>query len=104
MAIKEFQVGPLEYVESNYFDGDYTQPNVAKFYLQCDVDGFKGGRVQTGEFFTDNYIDGTYTHSNSMKATLFVIFDTIVEARVELTNYTDENYFADAFSLSKLHI
>lgn len=98
MAIKEFQVGPLEYVEGNYFDGDYTQPNVSKFYLQCDVDGFKGGRVATGEFFTDNYIDGTYIHTNSIKATLFVIFDTIVEARVELTNYTVESYFEDAYT------
>jgi hypothetical protein len=98
VAIKEFQVGPLEYVEGNYFDGDYTQPNVSKFYLQCDVDGFKGGRVATGEFFTDNYIDGTYIHTNSIKATLFVIFDTIVEARVELQDYTVESYFEDDYT------
>jgi hypothetical protein len=98
VAIKEFQVGPLEYVEGNYFDGDYTQPNVAKFYLQCDVDGFKGGRVATGEFFTDNYIDGTYIHSNSIKATLTVSFEVIWNARVELTNYTVESYFEDAYT------
>jgi hypothetical protein len=98
VAIKEFQIGPLEYVESNYFDGDYTQPNVSKFYLQCDVDGFKGGRVATGEFFTDNYIDGTYIHTNSIKATLFVIFDTIIEARVELQDYTVESYFEDDYT------
>ena len=62
MAIQEFIIGPQNYFEQGYFDGDYTLPNVSKSYLQCDIDNIKGGRVVTGEYYLDNYIDGTTTN------------------------------------------
>lgn len=97
MAIKEFQIGPLNYFEEGYLSGDYTQPNISKAFLQCDVDNVKGGVVQTGEYFLDNYIDGTYFHNNSLKISLSVTANKIKSASVSLRDYFEEDYFVDEY-------
>lgn len=98
MAIKEFVIGPQNYWEEGYFDGDYTLPNVAKFYLQCDIDNVKGGRVVTGEYFQDNYIDGTYWHKNAIEAGLTATADKIKNAQIQATGYFVEGYYATGYA------
>lgn len=97
MAIKEFIIGPQNYFEEGYFDGDYTLPNVSKFYLQCDIDNIKGGRVVTGEYFLDNYIDGTYWHNNSIKFELLADAMIVQEATVSLQDYYVEGYYEPGY-------
>jgi len=97
MAIKEFIIGPQNYFEQGYFDGDYTLPNVSKAFLECDVDQIKGGRVVTGLYYLDNYIDGTYYHDNSIRAELTVDFLVIQFATAGLGNYYNEGYFGSGY-------
>ncbi len=93
MAIKEFIIGPQNYFEEGYFDGDYTLPNVSKAFLECDIDNIKGGRVVTGLYYLDNYIDGTYYHDNSIRSELTVEAMVVQEATVSLQGYIDDNYY-----------
>jgi hypothetical protein len=93
MAIKEFIIGPQNYFEEGYFDGDYTQPNVSKSFLECDIDNIKGGRVVTGLYYEDDYIDGTYWHDNSIRATLTAEILVVQEASVSLQGYYNEGYY-----------
>ena len=97
MAIKEFTIGPQNYFEEGYFDGDYTQPNVSKSFLQCDIDNFKGFRVVTGEYFVDNYIDGTYYHNNT--ANVFLTCDAMIVtvAEMGLGGYYQDGYFTAGY-------
>jgi hypothetical protein len=97
MAIKEFQVGPLNYWEEGYFDGDYTLPNVSKAFLECDIDNIKGGRVVTGLYYLDNYIDGTYYHDNSIRAFMTVEAMVVQEATVGLQGYYSEGYYTNGY-------
>lgn len=97
MAIKEFIIGPQNYFEEGYFNGDYTYPNVSKSFLECDVDNFKGGRVVTGEYFQDNYIDGTYWHNNSIKTELVCDAMIVQEATVSMQGYYVEGYFGEGY-------
>ena len=93
MAIKEFIIGPQNYFEEGYFDGDYTLPNVSKAFLECDIDNIKGGRVVTGLYYLDNYIDGTYYHDNSIRAFMTVEAMVVQEATVSLQGYINDNYY-----------
>lgn len=97
MAIKEFIIGPQNYWEEGYFNGDYTLPNVAKFYLQCDIDNVKGGRVVTGLYYEDNYIDGTYWHDNTIRAAFSATANKIKDAQVQATGYFVEGYYATGY-------
>lgn len=97
MAIKEFIIGPQNYFEAGYFDGDYTLPNVSKTFLECDIDNIKGGRVVTGLYYEDNYIDGSYWHDNSIRATLSADFIIVQEASVSLQGYYQEGYYETGY-------
>jgi hypothetical protein len=98
VAIKEFIIGPQNYFEPGYFDGDYTHPNVAKTFLECDIDNIKGGRVITGEYYLGDYIDGTYYHNNSMSFNISVDAMVVQLATVGLTGYYQEGYFGPGYS------
>ena len=98
MAIKEFIIGPQNYFEPGYFDGDYTHPNVAKTFLECDIDNIKGGRFITGEYYLGDYIDGTYYHNNSMSFNMSVDAMVVQLATVGLTGYYQEGYFSPGYS------
>jgi hypothetical protein len=93
MAIKEFEIGPQNYFEEDYFSGDYTQSNVSRAFLECDIDNIKGGRVVTGLYFEDNYIDGTTFHDNSIRVTLTADAMVVQEAQVGLGSYIDDGYY-----------
>ena len=97
MAIQEFIIGPQNYFEAGYFDGDYTLPNVSKAFLECDIDKIRGGRVITGEYFLDNYIDGTYYHNNSMSFNMVVDATIVQEATAGLQGYYTEGYFGSGY-------
>lgn len=97
MAIKEFVIGPQNYFEENYFSGDYTESNVSRAFLECDIDNIKGGRVVTGEYYEDNYIDGTYFHNNSMGFVMVVEAMVVQEATVSATNYFQDSYFEQGY-------
>lgn len=97
MAIQEFSSGPQNYFEPGYFDGDYTEPNVSRSFLQCDIDNIKGGRFVTGEYYLGNYIDGSYYHNNSIKATFAATADKIFNAKVSLQDYFEPGYFVNGY-------
>jgi len=98
VAIKEFIIGPQNYFEPGYFDGDYTHPNVAKTFLECDIDNIKGGRFITGEYYLGDYIDGTYYHNNSMSFNISVDAMVVQLATVGLAGYYQEGYFGPGYS------
>lgn len=93
MAIKEFIIGPQNYFEENYFSGDYTESNVSRAFLECDIDNIKGGRFVTGEYYEGEYIDGSYYHNNSIIAVLTVEAMVVQDAVISATNYYQDNYF-----------
>ena len=97
MAIQEFIIGPQNYFEEGYFDGDYTLPNVSKSFLECDIDKIRGGRVITGEYFLDNYIDGTYYHNNSMSFNMVADAMIVQVATVSLQGYYAEGYYEPGY-------
>ena len=97
MAIKEFEIGPQNYFEPGYFDGDYTHPNVLRAFLQCDVDNVKGGRVVTGEYYVDNYIDGTYYHDNTLRSSLSCQALVVQVAEISLGGYYQDGYFTTGY-------
>jgi hypothetical protein len=97
MAIKEFTIGPQNYFEEGYFSGDYTQSNVSRAFLECDIDNFKGFRVVTGEYFEDNYIDGTYYHNNTMNFGLVCEAIVVQEVSISLSGYYQDGYFAQGY-------
>ena len=100
MAIQEFSSGPQNYFEPGYFDGDYTEPNVSRALLQCDIDAVKGGVFVTGEYYLGNYIDGSYYHDNSIRSTLVctpseLSSGVFVTGQFYLGNYIDGTYYHD---------
>jgi hypothetical protein len=97
MAIKEFTIGPQNYFEEGYFDGDYTQSNVAKFFLECDIDNIKGGRFITGEYYEDNYIDGTYYHNNQIQANLTCDAIVVQVVQASLGGYYEAGYLTTGY-------
>jgi hypothetical protein len=101
VAIKEFIIGPQNYFEEGYFGGDYTESNVSRGFLECDIDNIKGGRVVTGEYYLDNYIDGTYYHNNSMGFTMAVDAMIVQDATVGLQGYYSEGYYANGYYQSR---
>jgi hypothetical protein len=101
VAIQEFIIGPQNYFEEGYFSGDYTESNVSRAFLECDIDNIKGGRVVTGEYYLDNYIDGTYYHNNSMGFTMAVDAMIVQEATVSLQSYYTEGYYATGYYESR---
>jgi hypothetical protein len=98
VAIQEFIIGPQNYFEPGYFNGDYTESNVSRALLQCDIDNIKGGIFVTGEYYVDNYIDGTYYHDNSIRASLACDAMIVQVATVGLTGYYQEGYFTPGYS------
>ena len=101
MAIQEFIIGPQNYFEAGYFDGDYTLPNVSKSFLECDIDKIRSGRVVTGEYFLDNYIDGTYYHNNSMSFNMVADAMIVQVASVSLQGYYVEGYYEPGYYQSR---
>jgi hypothetical protein len=97
VAIQEFSSGPQNYFEPGYFDGDYTEPNVSRAFLECDIDKIRGGRVVTGEYYLGNYIDGTYYHNNSIKTTVTVTADKIINGNASLQDYFEPGYFVNGY-------
>jgi hypothetical protein len=97
VAIQEFSSGPQNYFEPGYFLGDYTEPNVSRAFLQCDIDNIRGGVFVTGEYYLGNYIDGSYYHDNSIKTTVTVTIDKIVNANVSLQDYFEPGYFVNGY-------
>jgi hypothetical protein len=100
VAIQEFIIGPQNYFEPGYFDGDYTEPNVSRAFLQCDIDNIAGGRFVTGEYYLGNYIDGSYYHNNSIKSTLVCTANELssgvfVTGQFYVGNYIDGTYYHD---------
>ena len=100
MAIQEFSSGPQNYFEPGYFNGDYTEPNVSRAFLQCDIDAVKGGRFVTGEYYLGNYIDGSYYHDNSIRSTLVctpseLSSGVFVTGQFYVGNYIDGTYYHD---------
>jgi len=97
MAIKEFVIGPQNYFEEGYFSGDYTEPNVSRAFLECDIDLVKGGRFITGEYYLGDYIDGTYYHNNSIQSFLTADAMVVQEASVGLGSYFVEGYYQTGY-------
>jgi hypothetical protein len=97
VAIQEFIIGPQNYFEPGYFNGDYTEPNVSRAFLQCDIDNIRGGRFVTGEYYLGNYIDGSYYHNNSIKATLVCDALKVKVAKIDLGDYYSTGYFTDGY-------
>jgi hypothetical protein len=100
MAIQEFSSGPQNYFEPGYFNGDYTEPNVSRAFLECDIDNIAGGRFVTGEYYLGNYIDGSYYHNNSIKSTLVctpseLSSGVFVTGQFYVGNYIDGTYYHD---------
>jgi len=100
VAIKDFSSGPQNYFEPGYFDGDYTEPNVSRAFLQCDIDNIAGGRFVTGEYYLGNYIDGSYYHDNSIRSTLVctpseLSSGVFVTGQFYVGNYIDGTYYHD---------
>ena len=100
MAIQDFSSGPQNYFEPGYFNGDYTEPNVSRAFLQCDIDNIAGGRFVTGEYYLGNYIDGSYYHNNSIRSTLVCTPNELssgvfVTGEYYLGNYIDGTYYHD---------
>jgi hypothetical protein len=97
MAIKEFIIGPQNYFEEGYFSGDYTQSNVSRSFLECDIDKILGGRFITGEYYEGNYIDGTYYHNNSMSFGLVCEAMVVQEVSISLSGYYQDGYVAEGY-------
>jgi len=100
VAIKDFSSGPQNYFEPGYFNGDYTEPNVSRAFLQCDIDNIAGGRFVTGEYYLGNYIDGSYYHDNSIRSTLVCTANELssgvfVTGQFYVGNYIDGTYYHD---------
>lgn len=105
MAIKEFQIGPISYIEDEYFDRDYTLSNIIRAYLDCDNEKTKGGRlnaviqsnmtVSAGKFVdakitaqdytVESYFDGDYTTAQGSQFSLYLrpIFEVLFEAQLQ---------------------
>lgn len=101
MAIKEFQIGPINYVEDQYFDRDYTISNIIRCYLDCDNEDVKGGRlnaviqssmtvsvgksvdavVSAQDYTVESYFDGEYVKAQGSQFSLYLrpIFEVLFE-------------------------
>ena len=101
MTVHEAVIGPQNYFEGDYTLGDYTHPGIARFRLNCDINGTYGGVVVTGEYYEGSYIDGTYFHANQIEATLTVTLGQVIEATVSLSGYAAEDYFAEDYTQAK---